>query len=53
MGNIEVLDFRDFCILISKMNGNTITIEKSFYSDEDLEVTKTFKEKSANQFNRC
>lgn len=36
MDNIEVLDFRDFCMLISKVNGNTITLDKNTYEDKVL-----------------
>jgi uncharacterized protein len=34
MENIEVLDFRDFYILVSRVNGNTITVSKDIYDDK-------------------
>lgn len=36
MENIEVLDFGDFYLLTSKVNGNTITIDKLEYQDKEL-----------------
>jgi uncharacterized protein len=35
MENIEVLDFRDFYILVSKVNGNNMTVSKDAYDDKD------------------
>lgn len=36
MDNIQVLDFRVFYILISKINGNTVTIGREVYHNKDL-----------------
>lgn len=36
MDNIQVLDFRDFYILISRINGNTVAIGSEVYHDKDL-----------------
>lgn len=35
MDNIQVLNFRDFHILISKINGKTLTVDQSIYQDKD------------------
>jgi radical SAM protein with 4Fe4S-binding SPASM domain len=36
MDDIQVLDFRGFYILISKINGSTITIDSEVYQNKDL-----------------
>ena len=35
MENVEVLFFNDFYILISKVNGNTLTVDESVFNDAD------------------
>jgi uncharacterized protein len=36
MENIEVLDFRDFYILVSKVNGNTLSISREIYNNREV-----------------
>ena len=49
MENIEVLDFRDFYILISKVNGNTLTVEKSVFNNEDCLQELLFEHKFSEE----
>ncbi len=46
---IEVMDFKDFYILVSKVNGNVLTLSKEEYYDEDylneqLDLNEMYKE---------
>ena len=35
MDNIEVLDFKDFYILVSKINGNSIAVSSEIFNDKE------------------